>query len=187
MLDGISLDFAGMIGPVARRLLGEPNDALSSEVELRFGRNGSLSVKLAGDGAGTWFDHEGRQGGGVLDLVRRETRLVDREAIEWLHREVGPEIKAQASRGTSAPVRKSSLGRIVATYDYHDASGAHAFQVVRYEPKTFRQRRDDGAGTVRGGQRHRAACTRSAALLTIACRRPSAALASPSAMTVVPP
>lgn len=146
MLDGIALDFARLIGPVARRLLGEPNDALSSEGELRFGRNGSLSVKLAGDGAGTWFDHEGQQGGGVLDLVERETRLVDREALEWLQREMSPEIKTQASRRTSAPVRKSSLGRIVATYDYHDASGAHAFQVVRYEPKTFRQRRDDGAG-----------------------------------------
>jgi hypothetical protein len=39
-----------------------------------------------------------------------------------------------------------ALGRIVATYDYRDEAGALAFQAVRYEPKTFRQRRPDGNG-----------------------------------------
>ncbi len=36
--------------------------------------------------------------------------------------------------------------RIVATYDYTDADGRLIFQVVRFEPKDFRQRRPDGAG-----------------------------------------
>jgi predicted P-loop ATPase len=36
--------------------------------------------------------------------------------------------------------------RIVATYDYKDATGALLFQVVRYYPKDFRQRRPDGNG-----------------------------------------
>lgn len=40
----------------------------------------------------------------------------------------------------------SGLGRIVATYDYHDASGSLLFQVVRFDPKNFRQRRPDGRG-----------------------------------------
>jgi len=35
---------------------------------------------------------------------------------------------------------------VAATYDYCDASGNLIFQVVRYEPKTFRQRRPDGNG-----------------------------------------
>jgi hypothetical protein len=35
---------------------------------------------------------------------------------------------------------------IVATYDYHDATGKLAFQVVRYAPKDFRQRRPNGSG-----------------------------------------
>lgn len=34
----------------------------------------------------------------------------------------------------------------VATYDYRDASGVLRYQVVRFEPKDFRQRRPDGAG-----------------------------------------
>ncbi len=38
-------------------------------------------------------------------------------------------------------------GRTVsATYDYRDANGELLFQVVRYEPKGFSQRRPDGAG-----------------------------------------
>jgi hypothetical protein len=36
--------------------------------------------------------------------------------------------------------------RITASYDYHDASGKVVFQVVRYLPKDFRQRRPDGKG-----------------------------------------
>jgi 5S rRNA maturation endonuclease (ribonuclease M5) len=36
--------------------------------------------------------------------------------------------------------------RIVATYDYTDATGAVLFQVVRFEPKDFRMRRPDGKG-----------------------------------------
>ena len=36
--------------------------------------------------------------------------------------------------------------RIVATYDYTDAAGKLLFQVCRYDPKGFRQRRPDGNG-----------------------------------------
>ncbi len=39
-----------------------------------------------------------------------------------------------------------SKREIVATYDYPDESGERLFQVVRYEPKDFRQRRPDGNG-----------------------------------------
>jgi hypothetical protein len=47
------------------------------------------------------------------------------------------------------PPKETRIGsgkRIIATYDYHDASGKPVFQVVRYEPKDFRQRRPDGNG-----------------------------------------
>lgn len=36
--------------------------------------------------------------------------------------------------------------RIVATYPYHDEAGKLLFEVVRFEPKDFRQRRPDGKG-----------------------------------------
>ena len=36
--------------------------------------------------------------------------------------------------------------KIIATYDYNDESGTLLFQVIRYEPKDFRQRRPDDQG-----------------------------------------
>src|SRR5262245_25429199 len=36
--------------------------------------------------------------------------------------------------------------RIVASYNYTDEQGALVFQVVRFDPKQFRQRRPDGCG-----------------------------------------
>ena len=38
------------------------------------------------------------------------------------------------------------IARIVATYDYRDEQGVVLFQVCRFEPKHFRQRRPDGNG-----------------------------------------
>jgi hypothetical protein len=45
--------------------------------------------------------------------------------------------------GSAAPERPS---RIVAAYDYRDASGELLFQVIRLDPKDFRQRRPVGDG-----------------------------------------
>lgn len=41
---------------------------------------------------------------------------------------------------------RTTAKRIVATYDYTGADGTLIYQVVRYEPKSFAQRRPDGAG-----------------------------------------
>lgn len=57
---------------IARSLLGEPNGALSTKTQLRYGTNGSLTIEISGERAGTWFDHEDKVGGGMLDLIRRE-------------------------------------------------------------------------------------------------------------------
>ena len=42
--------------------------------------------------------------------------------------------------------RESRRDKIVATYDYRDAGGTLLYQVVRFDPKGFRQRRPDGNG-----------------------------------------
>lgn len=129
-------DYASIAGQVARALLGEPNAALSSTTELRYGTHGSLSIKLA---TGQWFDHEGGEGGGVLDLIVRHGDAPGHaQAVRWI------ESKAFAA---PMPVNEpQQRPRIVKTYDYTDASGEIVFQVCRYEPKTFKQRRPDGAG-----------------------------------------
>ena len=46
----------------------------------------------------------------------------------------------------TAVSKQNGKPRIVATYDYRDEAGQTVFQVVRYEPKDFRQRQSDGNG-----------------------------------------
>jgi hypothetical protein len=47
--------------------------------------------------------------------------------------------------GVASP-RSASSRRIIATYDYTDERGTLLFQVVRFDPKDFKQRRPDGNG-----------------------------------------
>jgi len=127
------IDFAALMEPVARKLWGEPNPALSKNGELRWGTRGSKSVDLA---KGTWFDHEAGVGGGVLAALKHEKGFVREDAMAWLEDEGllnGAEFKTNARR-------------IVATYDYVDEGGGLLFQVCRFDPKDFRQRRPDGHG-----------------------------------------
>ena len=130
-------EFAQIIGSLAQSFFGEPNRAYSSEFELRYGAKGSLSVDLR---KGTWFDHEANEGGGALDLVTRETHLVGPDRLDWL-KQKGFLYETIHTNGSAAP-RPS----IIATYDYADQDGALLFQVCRFEPKDFRQRRPDGNG-----------------------------------------
>jgi hypothetical protein len=53
----------------------------------------------------------------------------------------GITLNGKANENNVRPRRK-----IVATYDYRDEQGLLLFQVVRYNPKDFRQRRPDGNG-----------------------------------------
>jgi len=115
----------------ADELLGQPNRRLSRVGELRYGTHGSLSVDLSKN---TWFDHELGEGGGVIDLVRRE--LGQDALIDWLE-----------AHGCS---RQTPVETV---YRYQDESGAHLFDVVRLEPKSFRQRAADGSWGVKGIRR----------------------------------
>jgi AAA domain len=55
-------------------------------------------------------------------------------------------LKAAGVEPTKRNGEDHTKPRIVATYDYHDAKGELIYQVVRYAPKDFRQRRPDGNG-----------------------------------------
>lgn len=119
------------IAKVAAELIGEPNQSLSRGSDVRYGNNGSLSIDTEKN---TYFDHEANEGGGIIDLVCRQTDCNKSEAAKWL-----------IERGymEDQPTQQS---RQVAAYDYIDADGVLQFQVVRFEPKTFRQRKPEGAG-----------------------------------------
>jgi hypothetical protein len=123
-------DWGRYMGAVAQRLLGEPNRTLSTPTEWRYGSHGSLAIDLS---KGVWFDHEHQTGGGVLALIERETKRANGEAISWLKTDLG----------IALPVDPRQP---VAVYPYTDEAGAVLFEVVRFEPKDFRQRRPVGQG-----------------------------------------
>lgn len=115
------------IKEVAPLLLGDRNESLSKQNEWRYGSRGSLSLNLDKD---TWFCHENNIGGGVLDLVEYKIGGAREEAVEWLKETFGT----------------SSKREIVDTYGYTNEAGELLFEVVRFEPKDFRQRRPEGNG-----------------------------------------
>jgi len=51
--------------------------------EWRWGRRGSLALRVAGQEAGLWFCHETGTGGDLLDLIQRERGCGFRDAVAW--------------------------------------------------------------------------------------------------------
>lgn len=155
--------FAKIAKDVAALLYGEPNAALSSKTELRFGNKGSMSVDLQ---KGTFFDHSENDGGGVLWAVKSVHGFDTPKAMSWLEEQGLIEAKdkrgatAQGTRQRSAPrgddgpppyadgdpgpqPDRDTGGaaapqmQIVATWDYKDAQGNLVFQVLRMEDGTL--------------------------------------------------
>lgn len=88
-LDTIRATLSASMGDLARYLLGEPNRRMSNRRELRFGRNGSLSVEIAGKKVGSWFDHsgelccpDGKSYGGPFDLIMAAHHCGFRDALD---------------------------------------------------------------------------------------------------------
>ena len=121
------------IEQVARHYWGEPNSKRGHT--LRWGTHGSKEVDLQ---KGTWFDFEQNIGGGVTHLVRHNEGSSLASMPDILERKFGISKQTQKS---IEPARFMSK-----CYDYVDENGEIKYQVLRYEPKTFRQRQPDGNG-----------------------------------------
>jgi putative DNA primase/helicase len=125
-----NIEFDSLMEPVALKLLGEPGQR--NGTDWRYGTRGSLSVNIA---KGQWFDHEANEGGGVIDLIKRQGHP---HPATWL--------RSAGLLGASPHVIAHSKPKSAKTYDYRDERGELLYQVVRTEPKVFRQRRPDGRG-----------------------------------------
>ncbi|MCV0395457.1 MAG: AAA family ATPase [Rhizobiaceae bacterium] len=150
-----SSDFNVPIEQVALRVLpefmGEPNKALSSRSELRWGKNGSLSVDLQKQ---TWHDHEDQTGGGVLDLLTAFRGYTKQEAVEWLQDEGFLERREKPNGAANGSSPQGKFAGFmddwpVATYEYHDDKGRLAYEVLKFAktaPRRYMQRRKHPAG-----------------------------------------
>ncbi|AMS41181.1 AAA family ATPase [Aminobacter aminovorans] len=151
----MSSDFRVSIEPIALRILpefiGDPNRALSSKTELRWGKNGSFSVDLVKN---TWHDHEDQSGGGVLDLLRAFKGYEKPEAVEWLQEQGYLERRERpngAAEGTSPQGKFAGFmdDWPVATFEYFDDRGRLAYEVLKFAktaPRRYMQRRPHPAG-----------------------------------------
>ena len=162
-------DFDGLIVKAAYDLMGLPNKTLSKAGDLRFGTKGAISII---PDRGVFFDHHDNHGGGVLQFVQEAGFMTKAEAVEYLHtlglkenddfdngrftdgrgkvvhgaprEHVGAAVLERTAPVESAepPVK----AKVVATYDYVSEDGELIQQVLRMDPKTFRQRRPEGDG-----------------------------------------
>jgi hypothetical protein len=121
---------------VAREVLGSPNRHLSDNGDLRWGTQGSMVLNLD---RGVFYDHEANEGGGVRWLLITKLHLDEVSVDEWLAHRKYITVKGNGHS-------RSNQHKIAATYDYTDETGAILFQVVRFEPKEFRQRKPNGLG-----------------------------------------
>jgi hypothetical protein len=149
-------ELIALIEPLARKFFGEPNYDLSRTYsrpnELRFGTNGSLKIDVE---KGTWYDFEDREGGGVLDLIKREMMFASaRECFEWLEREG---LWENNRKGKDKPDGTEEV--VVDSFEYPGHDGVLSYAVDRIEfrkpdgsfvlnkdgkhKKTFRRKRPD--------------------------------------------
>lgn len=74
----------GKYDRIARDLLGPENKAMSNTQTLRFGSKGSLVINIDGPKAGLWKDFSTDDGGGMLNLIMRESSCDFKTALKDL-------------------------------------------------------------------------------------------------------
>lgn len=93
------------IADLAREILGEPNRALSTPTQLRYGTKGSIAVEIGGEQVGRWYDHEKGVGGDGLELICHRLGHANGGACDWARDWLGlPRRRGQrGANGTRAP------------------------------------------------------------------------------------
>lgn len=127
---------------VAAEVFGEPK--ITTDSELRFGSKYSKAVNL---GNATWFDFEANEGGGLIDLIQKHKNLSGRELSDYLYNEFGIGERTAEKQASIPPAQGS---RITNEYNYVNEHGEVSYQVLRFEPKSFKQRHFKDGKTVWG-------------------------------------
>lgn len=105
-------------------------------------KNASCSIHVGSDGTVACRCHACGWSADALGLVAKVNGLdTDRDFPRV--KELAAQLAGVTLEPRQAPAQER---RLVAEYDYTDAAGALLYQVLRFEPKTFRQRKPDGSG-----------------------------------------
>ncbi len=113
---------------ISQECWGEPT--LKTDDEWRFGKRSSKAINLKD---ATWYDFEDSEGGGLIDLITKKKNLSGRDLSNYLYENF--KIGNQEQKFERRQEKK-----IVKEYNYRNELGELRYQVVRYEPKDFRQR-----------------------------------------------
>jgi hypothetical protein len=130
--------YAGNLQDLARALGGEvSNGQVLAPGPGHSAKDRSLSVKLDANAPDGFVIHSFANDDPIAskDYVREKAGL--------------PAFKPNGKHSKPKPVLDTNAApkaNIVATYPYTDAVGTLLYEVMRYKPKTFRQRRPDGKG-----------------------------------------
>lgn len=113
-------------------------------------KHASLSITEK-DGKTLWFCHAGCSQDTVRQALVSRGLIPDKPEPGYRPKQQPPppatgRTLTAHDGGKATPPPAGGPGRIVATYDYVDLTGQLLFQVCRFEPKTFRQRRPKGNG-----------------------------------------
>jgi hypothetical protein len=103
---------AKIMEPVARHLLGEPNKALSSKIEWRYGNKGSFKINLK---EGFWHDFSTGDKGGVISLIVRERKSEPRDVSRWLKESLGIELGDRETHVRAALQSTVQIGQLEKT------------------------------------------------------------------------
>ena len=79
----IEIRLANQVETIAEHLLGQRNQKASSGHEWRYGKKGSMSIKLNGEHRGKWHNFETGEGGNLLSLIQQELGLDFKDALRY--------------------------------------------------------------------------------------------------------
>lgn len=104
-------------------------------------KNPSMTIDSA---KGLFHCHGCKAGGSVIDYVARRDGISIPDALKLLAGEQAEPYRplATPAKAATAPSH-APKGAIVATYSYKDEMGTELYQVVRMDPKDFRQRHQE--------------------------------------------
>jgi len=122
----ISQELSHHAEQVVESLLGEPNRALSSKDEYRYGRKGSLAISMQGDSRGTWFNFESQEKGNLIHLIQNTLGLTFKEALAYASNKTGHDLKSSMQ-----PIKTQKKAEQLKPKEAKSQTKAYALQLVK--------------------------------------------------------